>query len=186
MCATGLMRRVVADVYAPIDCPLTLDVRAAAASLLVADLPRGGVVGHLGAAWLYCGTRATSGPAPARLVVLVPHLHTLPRSGALHLRQSELSEDQVERVGGLRVTSPVRTAADAARLLEPSAAAAVLRALQASSGVRPQAVQDALNRLPARRGRVSARTVVAQWAHDVGEPAPGERRQSSARRPVMR
>lgn len=109
-------------------------------------------------------------PAPARLHLMVHRRRRTttrpvdPQHNGLpwEVRQLAYEPQDVDRLHGLRVTTPVRTAADLACWEDPTAAPALERLLEAPHlGVGPQAVIDLLrdrSRLPQRRqGMVALR-----------------------------
>lgn len=123
------------------DVPVHPAVRAAAFAALV---PARGAVGREAAAWVHAG-----GPPPGRVTVLV-------RSGARRpdphpgrtTAEADLTDTDVVDVGGVRVTTVLRTAVDVARWLPTEDALRVLRRLR-PVGLDPAA---ALHRLEAHAG----------------------------------
>ena len=121
--------------------PVHPAVRAAAFAALV---PARGAVGREAAAWVHAG-----GPPPGRVTVLV-------RSGARRpdphpgrtTAEADLTDTDVVDVGGVRVTTVLRTAVDVARWLPTEDALRVLRRLR-PVGLDPAA---ALHRLEAHAG----------------------------------
>jgi len=103
-------RRVFPDVYVAAGLDLSLLNRSLAAFELVRD--RGGVLGGYSAAVLL---GADCAPCDAPAEVLVPH-QLYPHRG-LRVRRDCVAETDVMEVGGVRVTSPIRTAWDLARRL---------------------------------------------------------------------
>ncbi|UZN05132.1 hypothetical protein [Cellulomonas sp. S1-8] len=128
------------------------EVRARAFGTLV---PRRGAVGRLSAAWVHVG-----GPPPDRVTVLV-------RSGARRLdphperatAEADLRDDDVRALGGVPVTTVLRTAVDIARWVPAGAALPVLRALL-PAGLDPDAALRQLDVHAGGRGVRDARRVL--------------------------
>ena len=165
-CGGGLIYRVIAHVYAPTDCP-ALAARVAAVQLLLSDAgcagaSRAGVVGRISAAWLYCGTAAVGGTPPEQLVVLLPRFHA-EAPAVLLTRQARLAHEDVWSVAGVRLTSPLRTALDAVRLLTAARASRVLDDLETAFGVTRGQVRDALAEFGrGQRGAASPRELLRE------------------------
>lgn len=105
-------RRVYRDIYVCAGLPDSLDLRLAAARLL---LPREAVVMGTTAAWLWGVDVIRRGDL--RLEVCVPRLNrSLTQQPGLIVRQAELPDSDVTALAGLRVTTPLRTAFDIARM----------------------------------------------------------------------
>jgi len=167
--------RVVGDVYAPFDEPFTLELRCAALQLLIpAAVGPGAVVGLSSAAWLYCGAAVSAGVAPEHVEVLVEYPRSRLPAGEVVLRQARLPAADVWCLHGLRVTTPLRTAADVACFLLPGNARAVLRQLRRAYGVEPDEVRAALEVAVGRRGVVAGRRLVAGWQTSVLGAATGD------------
>jgi hypothetical protein len=120
-------RRVYPDVYLPADRELDLATRSRAAYLLVRD--RGGVLaGYAAAAVL--GVDCAPDDAPAEVLLAT---NSRPHPGLLIHRGTATGADLTvvggEQAGGLRVTSPLRTAWDLARRLPLVEAVVVVDAL---------------------------------------------------------
>jgi very-short-patch-repair endonuclease len=99
-------QRLFPDVYAPAALDPDLTLRARGAGVLVAG--RGVVAGHA-AAELH---GASCGPPDDAVDVVVPHSYRCP---GLHVHRGRVAPDEVTCVGGIPVTTPVRTAFDLAR-----------------------------------------------------------------------
>ncbi len=178
--ADGLLWHVVAGVYAPSDHADTVALRAAAVLLTLAGTtsarravapaadPAAAVLGHSTAVWLYAG-----GQAPTRVDVVIAPGSTRLRSTVLRLHEHRLGTDEVDRIGAVLVTSPVRTAADVARTLAPSTVTRHLDALNRASAVRAVDVLDQLERMPHGRGVARARSVVHAWASAMASRSTG-------------
>ena len=158
--------------------PVTRAVRAEALRSIVPPAVLSHAVLHrTTAAWfLSCA------PAPQRLQLMVHRQHRTtmrpvdPQADALpwEVRQLVHEPQDVDRLHGVLVTTPVRTAADLACWDEPGSAAALRRILEAPHlGVEPQEVMALLRertRLPQRRrGMVALRRAARQ----LGLVAPG-------------
>jgi transcriptional regulator with AbiEi antitoxin domain of type IV toxin-antitoxin system len=161
---TALARRVVGDVLVAVAAPDSLAVRCAAARLLLPPPPGSFVVGFGSAAWLLAGAGAV--PAPGRLDVVIPPGRRRPVSPVLRVRQVPLPASSVVTVGGVPVTTPVRTAADVARDLPPEVALPALRRLGELAEVRPHQVLTELNAMRYARGAATGRRVVRRWAEE--------------------
>jgi hypothetical protein len=144
MLANGLVRRVLRGVYvASTACP-SAELRASSVGLL---LRSGDIVADRTAAWVH-GALA---PDPVPLDVLA--------RGSLGGRRRLLGRDLVT-LGGVRLTSPLRTALDLGRLLPPGPALAVLDALAASFSQVELLAE--LPRFAGQRGIAQLRTLAAQ------------------------
>ena len=178
--ADGLLRHVVAGIYAPLHLPDTAGLRSAAILLALSGTisarravapagdPAAAVVGHATAAWLHSG-----GPPPGRIDIVIAPGSTRLRSTALRLHEHRLATEDVEHVGGVLVTNPVRTAADVARTLSPATALRLLDGLSLRCALRPVDVLDQLERMPHGRGVARARAVVHTWASAVASRPAG-------------
>ncbi|MDQ6650246.1 MAG: hypothetical protein M3Z02_09035 [Actinomycetota bacterium] len=105
----GLLVRLCRDVDLPSQLAGDHGVRAAALALVI---PAGACASHQSAAWLY-GVELQEAMDPVRATV--PRGVDVAPRPALVVRQALLPRADVVTVGGLRVTSPVRTALDLAR-----------------------------------------------------------------------
>ncbi|MEN0128113.1 MAG: hypothetical protein AAGC49_01645 [Brevundimonas sp.] len=118
----GVLRLVWGDLAITADCAPTPAVRA----LAVADLvPPRSVVGRSSALWVHTGRHA-----PDRVEVLVARRarHTAPHPRRVS-NEAELTNDDVVRLAGIRVTSIQRTGTDLARCLPAAQALAALSEL---------------------------------------------------------
>jgi len=128
----------------------TVEDPAVRAGALATVVPRRGAVGRLSAAWVHVG-----GPPPRRVTVLV-------RSGARRpdphpdraVAEADLTDDDVQQLGGVPVTTVLSTAVDVARWVPADRAVPVLRAL-VRAGLDPA---DAVRRLEAHAGGRGVRT----------------------------
>lgn len=129
-------------------------VRAAAFAALV---PRRGAVGRLAAAWVHAG-----GAPPARVTVLV-------RSGARRpaphpdrtSAEADLTDDDLQELSGIHVTTVTATAVDVARWLPTPTAVRVLRTLL-PCGLQPAAALGRLEAHTGGRGLRAARVALRQ------------------------
>lgn len=116
--------------------PVTPSTRAAS---LGGTVPRDVVVGRATAAWVHTGF-----PRPGRVCVLYSPGGYRPRSGPLlEVAQATVRPWELERVGALTLTSPVRTALDVATWCPEDEVQPILRALLRHGVV----VDEALARL---------------------------------------
>ncbi len=126
--STGVLRPVLFGVYVDARSPDDPSTRAAA---LARVLPAGAVVCRRSAAWLY----GVDGLEPGRehdlpqLDAAVPVGHSPVRRAGVHGVVEPLTETDVAVVGGIPVTTPLRTAVDLARWLPRRSAMACVDAL---------------------------------------------------------
>jgi hypothetical protein len=183
----GVLRRVLTDVYVPADEPEALELRAHAAALVLTPYA---VMVDRTAAWLW--GIDTLNP---REVGSVPALEVFVVRGCTRVRRTDVrggerdlrSSDIVE-IGGVQVTTPLRTALDLACRLPRYQALATLDAFARAHALAPrQMSHELVRRYRGRRGVVQARELVqlvdpraestgesfARLAiHDEGLPAP--------------
>ncbi len=156
----GVLTRVLRGVYLRSDLPLTLELRAAC---LAKVLPEHTVVCDHTAAWLLgvdCQPPAAlDGPLDLDVVSIAGHDRTT-RSG-LHGGKRNLVKDEIWEVGGVRVTSPVRTACDLACRRGRRQALAVLDAFMRECGISHAEYRRALPRYRGRRGCTQLRELIA-------------------------
>lgn len=169
--AQRLARRVIADILVASDAPDSREVRSAAAVLLIpaqVRLTRAWVVGFRSAAWLHTGSGVVTQAAATadELEVIVPPGRRRPRAPGVRGRQVALDLEQVTFLGGVPVTTPIRTAADVARDLPADEALPMLHRLGELSGVRPHHVITMLSTMRYARGAAIARQLVNQWAEE--------------------
>ena len=112
-----LVRRLVAGVYVAAQVPDTLDLRVAALRLVV---PPGAVVTDRTAGWLH-GAPMILAPGDHLVVPKVSIFHRARgcrlRAELVHSGQRMMPPEHVMEVGGILVTTPLRTACDLGRLL---------------------------------------------------------------------
>lgn len=168
---SGAVRRVLSSVYCDARLPDTLERRAASASLVTAGHV---VVSDHAAAWLH-GIDAYD---PFALEVL-PDLevvsvdgHDRSRRAGLLGGKRDLRPDEITVVGGVRVTTPLRTAADLGCRRGRFAAMAVLDAFMRDHGITAEDYRRMIRRFAGRRGVTQLRELVA-YADPVCE-SPGE------------
>lgn len=128
-------RELGRDTYVAAGVELDDRLRARAAAL---EVP-GAVLGGWSAVVLH-GVDAAPEGAPIELVVGARHLRRA-HSGKI-LRQDVLGEHEVVRVGGVRVTSPIRTGVDLASRADHVAGVIAVDALAHHFGFRPEELLD--------------------------------------------
>lgn len=184
--AAGTVRRVLRGVYVAAHQPDTLDLRAAALHLVVAD---GHVIIDRTAAWLWgidCHGFAELEVAPIVETCALRGRQPTSRAGADgHSR--DLSADDITTVRGLRVTTPLRTALDLGCHLRRREAYAALCMFARQHDVTAAVLARQLGRFAKRRGVVQLRelaglvderveSVREAWTllaiHDAGLPLP--------------
>jgi hypothetical protein len=125
----GLVRRLIAGVYVVEQVPDSLDLRVAALRLVV---PPGAVVTDRTAGWLH-GAEMILAPGDH---LVVPKVSVFHRGRGCRLRadpvasgQRMMPDEHVVEVGGIAVTTPLRTACDLGRVLKRERAMAALDAM---------------------------------------------------------
>jgi hypothetical protein len=169
--ASGVVRRVLRNVYLAADQPDTLETRAACVELVISSWA---VICDRTAAWLWgIDTFAY------RELEILPPIDSFTLRGHTRCRRDEvrggtrdLMPGDVVDVHGLRVTTPLRTALDLACNLPPRDALAALDGFMRLHGFTPDQLQRELVRYFRRRGVVQARRLV-QIASPLAE-SPGE------------
>lgn len=139
----------VGDAFAPIDLPIGPVERAAAIAPIV---PRGLAVAELAAAWVW-GAAATAG-SPAILYARPRGTRPPSELPGAHVREVLLRADDLVVLGSTRVTSPLRTAVDLARLPPDAFDEFALQRLAREHGFGRTALLAAIAarpRLPGRR-----------------------------------
>lgn len=156
MVADGILCRVLLDAHVPAGVPLDRSTRLRVCGALIPPhLQRRGVLGRLGAAWLY-----DCAPPPVTLPVLVDKdartTTTLPPGFSLH--QTAFNPYDRVRTGGLLVTSPLRTALDLALHVITPQADQALHHLMAAPHLHcpPELVLTALELMSKKPGRRTA------------------------------
>lgn len=140
MVQRGVMRHVIADVYAEALIPPSPALRAAGAhALLNRSCRRLGTLCGETAAWVHLG-----GPPPARLTIITDRTESaLPAAGDVQIHRSRLTHGDLQRQGPLRCTTALRSAGD----------------LFCGTGVRH--LRRALDRVI--EGRARADRILQQW-----------------------
>jgi hypothetical protein len=159
----GRLRRLIGDVHLAADLPVTAQLRARAIGLLLLGGQAGAVVGFGTAAWVHAGWPVAERLVEAIDLVLPPDARCRPAAQGRRLRQMRLTGRHVQRLAGVPVTTPARTAADLARDLPPLRAGAAMAALREATGVTVADVLRCLDEMPRARGSGHARLVVASW-----------------------
>lgn len=168
---SGRLRRVFTNVYQRHDLPDTVENRAAAATLI---LPPFGVVADRSAAWIHgvdaFDYRELEILPPLEVRVLRHHPARNRKSMAGGTR--DLDPIDVMTVGGVRVTTPLRTAMDLGCHLSGSSALAALDQFMRIHGITYGDLDAELPRFRRRRGVVQLRKLIV-WASPLAE-SPGE------------
>jgi hypothetical protein len=157
--AQGLVRPLFRGLYAVSSLELSIECRARAVSLVI---PGSAVATDETAAWLH-GIDVLPGHAPdelPRLSFFQQGAHERLRNQATSSGSRQLAVTDVERVHGVLVTTPLRTAVDLARLRRPDRA---LGALDGFLRLRVFTVDDMvreLERFKGYRGIIRARVLV--------------------------
>lgn len=153
----GLLVNVYGPGFALLWEPVTPRHRAAAAYFsLPGHVRRKVVLGRMTAAWVYgCA------PAPQKLSVLLDHRHRTTSQGRYRLaliHEVALGPLDTVTIGGVPVSTPLRTALDVALHAPDQEAAPVLRALAGASGLGCQldAVRQAVEARPRLPGKSRA------------------------------
>lgn len=169
--ADGRIRRVLRGVYAPADLPDDIATRAACAALV---LPQHAVLVDRSAAWLHgidhLDPRERQ-QVPALEVASYDGHNRVRRRGTSGGRR-DLQPDDIMVVAGVRVTTPVRTAADLACLRGRRQALAALDAFMRHHGVTKADYLRILIRFAGRRGVTQFRELI-NYATPLSE-SPGE------------
>lgn len=147
--AAGEIREVLQGVYGDSRIPDSLDLRAAAASLLTPD---GAVVCGMTAAWIHGISTTALGP-----------------SKKVQLQWTREARDVVE-VAGLRVTSPIATAVELAMQLPRPFALSAIDALLRSGAVDLWAIRAASAEYAGQPGIHQARQILRYADRRAGSP----------------
>lgn len=153
----GLAGRTPGDVLVPAD---ILAGREGRAGALAGQVPAGAALARDTAVWVHTG-----GAAPQRVSVVVP-VHRRVR-GPLRIHRQQLAPGDVEAVGGVPTTTPLRTAVDLVCFAPEAAALSGVRALL-DAGLAPAELFRAVE--VARAGPV--RRAQARLALLVGQDGP--------------
>ncbi len=155
--AAGDLVRLVGRVYADARADDSRELRVQAARLVVPDH---GVVCDETAAWLW-GVD-THRPGDRHRITprwVVPHGRGRTRLAGVDCRQALLDDDDVTELGGVRLTTPVRTTSDLLRTQWRPYALASADAMAAAGLVRPMDVREYLTGLKDYRGIRQARVL---------------------------
>jgi very-short-patch-repair endonuclease len=166
----GMVRRLLHAVYVRSDVEDTIELRAAAALLV---LPSHAVVCDRSAAWVH-GVDSYQyrelEVVPVLEVVSIEGHEPARRRGYLAGRR-DLLPSEICIVGGIPVTTPVRTACDLACQRGRSRALAVLDAFRRRHGLTCTDYARQLERFRGRRGVIQARELAALAIADAESPA---------------
>lgn len=184
--AAGSLRRLFRGVYVPADLPDTIELRTAAIALVIADH---NVVVDRTAAWLH-GVDSLTWAEHA----VLPPLETCALRGCnptahtgVDGRVRDLARSDIQTIGGVRVTTPLRTALDLGCNLRRREAYAAMNAIARAHGLTAAALATELPRYRRRRGVIQLRELVPlvdprlesereSWTlleiHDAGLPLP--------------
>ena len=182
----GAVREVLHSVYVATGTPDSIDLRAQAVALV---MPEHAVICDRCAAWLHgidLVDFAELDLVPNLDVVSVGGHEGSRRRGVFGGKRTLLPED-VMLIRGLRVTTPLRTACDVARLRGRLGAIAALDAFRREFGITRADIQAMLPRFAGHRGVIQLRELIAlstdradsqpeSWVrliiHDEGLPMP--------------
>jgi hypothetical protein len=159
MVSGAQVRQVLREVYVRSDLPDTIELRASALALVA---PPHAVICDRTAAWLW----GVDTLRPWELEIL-PRLEAFVLSGRTRIRrpqagggERDLCADDIVMIGGVRVTSPVRTSLDLGCCLSRSEALAAMNGFARIHGVGVAELATLLPRYRGRRGVVQARELV--------------------------
>ncbi|MFJ6416112.1 type IV toxin-antitoxin system AbiEi family antitoxin [Paeniglutamicibacter sp. NPDC091659] len=169
----GVLREVLPGAYVPSAISDTPSARAQVAAVVAAEyLGLQSALCRRTAAWVYgCA------PMPGELEVVVPRYHRpCPPTARMMLRMSEgvVDEEQICSLGGVNVTSPLRTAMDVAFNSELEQAFAILRSLHGEPRLRcgyPRMLEQVESSVR-RPGRLRALAIIRRLME---EPPDGPR-----------
>ncbi|WP_162602322.1 type IV toxin-antitoxin system AbiEi family antitoxin [Nocardioides daejeonensis] len=157
--ARNEIRRVFHGVYAPTSLTDTIDLRAACAALV---LPPHCVVVERSAAWLHgvdLHAPEERFTVPDLEVVSLPG-HTTIRRPGVYAGVRDLKDRDLVTLGGIRVTSPLRTALDLACLRGVLPALAALDSFMRRFQISREEFEQELPRFRRRRGVVQLRRLI--------------------------
>ncbi|GAA1496513.1 hypothetical protein GCM10009628_15150 [Paeniglutamicibacter kerguelensis] len=169
----GVLREVLPGAYVSTVVSDTSSSRAQVAAVVAAEhLGQQSALCRRTAAWVYgCA------PMPGELEVVVPRYHRpCPPTARMMLRMSEglIDEEQICTLGGVNVTSPLRTAMDVAFNSELEQAFAILRRIHGSARLRcgyPKMLEQVESSVR-RPGRLRALAIIRRLME---EPPDGPR-----------
>ena len=165
-------RHLLRNVYVHVDVPDTVEMRAAAAALV---LPETAVVGYTAAAWLHGADVRTSPLAPVE--VILQRGGQLRRAG-IRATSALLEAGDAVAIAGIPVTSPVRTAFDLARSRRGVEAIVGVDAMLNRGGCDLDELTAYVAAHRAWRGVAAARNLLTQV--DAGSQSPMETRMRMA------
>lgn len=151
------------DVYAPKDAELTAVLRAKACWL---RSRRRGVLAGFSASALH-GAKWIDSTLPA--AIIDTNRRTAP---GIQTWEERIEDDEIALIGGMRVTTPARTALDLARRYKLGAAVAAVDALVQATEFKMADVELLVDRYRGRRGMKAARAALALV--DGGAQSPRE------------
>ena len=158
-------RAVYRNVYVPNDATLTASSRARAAWLWAGG---DAVLAGISAAAVL-GTKWLDGGEPAELIRSDRHC-----PAGVVVRSWHLSPDELCFIGGMRATTPARTAFDVGRMLPQNRAVPIMDALMKATNVKPADVLMVADARPGCRGVQRLRAAVE--LADQGAESPQESR----------
>jgi len=155
----GLYRCVLRGIWVPVDVPDSIEVRAAACARVVGPQH---VLVDRAAAWLHGIDSFAWGERQVvpRLDVCAIRGHTRTRAETLDGGVRDLAEGDCCVVGGVRVTTPLRTAADLGCRLRRREAFAALNQFARLHGVSRAQLRRMVQRYKGRRGVVQLRELI--------------------------
>jgi len=176
----GLLRRLPGGIHIAAHVADTTALRAAAVLLALTPdgpgSPSRAVIGYRTGAWVHTGSGSSTGAARAAddaIDLVIPPGSARPRRPGLRIHEHRLHPREIVPVGGLRLTTPVRTAADLARGTPGEHVVVLLEALRTTCGVRVLDVLEQLERMAGGRGVGRARALVHAWAGELASGALG-------------
>jgi hypothetical protein len=153
----GLLRQVLRAVYVDASTADTTDLRAAAIALVVHP---DAVITDLSAAWLHGARVNPAGDYLPRVSVFQLPENTRVRTRVTNGGVRTLEPEDIERINGLRVTTPLRTALDLGRLLKRDLALAAMDGLLRLHRFSRSDLRAQLPRFRGYRGVVQLRCLV--------------------------
>ena len=163
MASDGVLTQLYQRSYLPPGARATPQLRARAAAVLISPAIRQRVVaGRMTAAWIFgCASE------PDRLALLVDasrRLSSLRSARGCTFHEVRLGPFDVVSLGGLMVSSPLRTSVDIALHVEPGRAVPALRALlgKPELGLRLRLLMHAIEATPGMPYRKAARATLEQ------------------------
>lgn len=152
----GKVRRLLRGVYTATTAPDSSQARAAAVALVVG---REAIAVDRTAAWVHgIDLVIAEVDEPRPVEVLSPHRSAHRALGSAR----QLSGHDIERIEGLRLTTPLRTALDLGRLLPPDLALGAMDRLLASAAFTHVQLLAQISRFAAHRGVGQLRRLAAQ------------------------